>query len=338
MKRSIVIIFVLSLSALFAGCGGNSVGDANGNAAAANASTKTMHIDWKRAEDVPLPRGGYFAAWQNGGLWIAGGSYWKDDKKLWTNESSLFDPKSGKWSTGEPIPKAFGYGVTANIDGEIYIMGGADGEGDPNRDIYRLRDGKWAKAGETPAAFVFPAYSSVGSSIYVLGGSPDPADVTASTNEVHIYDAKTGTWSKGEPIPGVPRQIFSAAAVGTDIYVFGGLTQKKGEAIANLDDAYRFDTATGKWNAIKNMPVKMRAFWAGTDGQNVFLIGGYSDAGLDSVYKYSPKTDDYELISKLPQPLMDTKFIFNDGHFYGASGEDKPRSRFSGLVIGTINK
>lgn len=337
MKRSI-IIFMTSFAVFFTGCGEVSKSDANTNAAPVNASTKTMKIDWKRAEDVPLPRGGYSAAWTDGGLWIAGGSYWKDDKKLWTNEASLFDPKTGKWSAAGTIPKAFGYGITANIDGEIYIMGGADGDGKPNRDIYRLRGGEWIKIGETPAAFVYPAYSSVGSSIYVFGGASDPADVTLSTNDTHIYDTKSGTWSKGEPLPGSPREIFSAAAVGTDIYVFGGLTQKKGEEIANLDDAYRFDTAAGKWSPVKNMPVKMRAFWAGTDGENIFLIGGYSDAGLDSVYKYSPKTDEYELVSKLPQPLMDTKFIYNDGHFYGASGEDKPRSRFSGLVIGTIDK
>lgn len=337
MKRLTAVI-ILSLAVFFTACGEVSENNADTNSAPANASKKTMKIDWKRAEDVPLPRGGYFAAWTDGGLWIAGGSYWKDDKKLWTNEASSFDPKTGKWTAAGTIPKAFGYGVTANIDGDIYIMGGADGEGKPNRDIYRLRGGEWAKIGETPAAFVYPAYSSVGSSIYVFGGSSDPADVTLSTNDTHIYDTKTATWSKGEPLPGAAREIFSAAAVGTDIYVFGGVTQKKGEEIANLGDAYRFDTAAGKWSPVKDLPVKMRAFWAGTDGENVFLIGGYSDAGLDSVYQYSPKTDEYELVSKLPQPLMDTKFIYNDGHFYGASGEDKLRSRFPGLVIGTIDK
>jgi N-acetylneuraminic acid mutarotase len=337
MKHQI-LLFILLLTVLPAACGEQSKSGANADTPTNNARKNTMQIEWERADDVPLPRGGYFAAWTNGGLWIAGGSYWKNDEKLWTNEASFFDPKSGKWSTAEPIPKAFGYGVTASIESDIYILGGADGEGKPNRDIYRLRDEKWTKIGETPAEFIYPAYSAVGSSIYIFGGSTHASDVSLSTNETHIYDTETGTWSKGEPLPGEPREIFSAASIGTDIYVFGGLTQKKGEEIANLDDAYRFDTTSGKWSPIKKMPIKMRAFWAGTDGENVFLIGGYSDAGSDSVYRYSPKTDEYELISKLPQPLMDTKFIYNDGHFYGASGEDKPRSRFPGFVIGTINK
>jgi hypothetical protein len=82
------------------------------------------------------------------------------------------------------------------------------------------------------------------------------------------------------------------------------------------------------------MPAAMRAFWATSDGSSVYLIGGYSDAGLDNVIRYSPKRDEYEFVSKLPQPLMDTKFIYNKGTFYGASGEDKLVSRFPGIVIG----
>ena len=42
------------------------------------AINEQMSIEWKRGEDIPLPRGGYFAVWQNGELWLAGGNIWKD--------------------------------------------------------------------------------------------------------------------------------------------------------------------------------------------------------------------------------------------------------------------
>lgn len=337
--KNLAIVLLLSSAIFAAGCGTESGRPANTNTAAnrAEPSMRTQ-IEWKRSADVELPRGGYFAAWHNGGLWIGGGSYWKDDEKLWTNEASFFDPKTEKWSEAAAIPKAFGYGATAVIGGDIYILGGADGDGKPNRDVFRFREGKWEKIGTSPADIIYPAYSAVGSNIYVFGGSSSPTDVTLSTNDTHVYDTAANEWTKAEPIPGVVREIFSAAAIGTKIYVFGGLTQKPGEEIANLDDAYVFDTTTGKWSAIAKMPVKMRAFWAGSDGESVYLIGGYSDGGLDSAYRYLPETDTYETAGKLPQPLMDTKFIYNDGHFYGASGEDKPKSRFAGTVIGTIKR
>lgn len=302
------------------------------------AQNKNEPIIWTRDTDIPLPRGGYFAAWYNGGLWLAGGSYWKDGKKLWTDETSFYNPKTKSWLKLNPIPKTFGYGATAQIGKDLYLFGGADGDGNLNKDVYRLRNGNWSKIGESPNGFVYPAYSVVGSKVYIFGGSASASDVTKVTNETLVYDSKTNKWNKLDSFPDEPRQIFSATAVGKNIYVFGGVTQKTGEQIRNLDDAYKFDTKTKKWSTIKQMPIAMRAFWAASDGKSVYIIGGYAESGLDTVYLYSPAKDDYELVSKLPQPLMDTKFIFNGGKFYGASGEDKLMSRFSGLVIGSLKK
>jgi N-acetylneuraminic acid mutarotase len=320
MRKVLLLILLLSVVGVCSG----------------QTTSEQMSIEWKRGEDIPLPRGGYFAAWQDGRLWLAGGSYWKDGKKFWTDEASFYDPRTGKWSVGKPIPKAFGYGVTAAIDKDLYLLGGVDGDGQPNREIYRLRNGSWSKMGESPAAFVYAAYATVGGKVYVFGGSSSATDVTSATRNVWIYDTRSNKWESGPNVPGDPRQIFSAAAVGNEIFVFGGLTQKAGESHSNLDDAHRFSTKTNTWTKIRKLPIAMRAFWAGSDGRSVFLIGGYSDAGLDTVYRYSPTKDDYELVSRLPQPLMDTKFIFVKDTFYGASGEDKLASRFSGIVIGRV--
>lgn len=298
----------------------------------------TVAIDWVRGPDVPLPRGGYFAAWYRNGLWVGGGSYWKDGKKLWTDETSFFDPNANAWSTLESIPRRIGYGAIAVVANDLYLLGGVDGDGNLNRDIYRLHSGQWRKVGISPAGFVYPAFSTIGSKVYIFGGSTSASDVTKATNDAWVYNARSGEWSKLEAIPGPPRQIFSGAAVGEKIYLFGGLTQKEGEKIANLDDAYCLDTKTGKWTRIRKLPQAMRAFWAQTNGHSVYLLGGYSESGLDTVYRYSPSSDSYELVSTLPQPLMDTKFIYNEGKFYGASGEDKLMSRFPGLVIGTLDK
>lgn len=324
-KRRLFILFFMSFSMMLI---------TNGSVIEAEKE----QIIWTRDTDIPLPRGGYFAAWYNGGLWLAGGSYWKDGKKLWTDETSFYNPKTKNWTKLNPIPKAFGYGATAQIGKDLYLFGGADGDGNLNKDVYRLRKGNWSKIGESPNGFVYPAYTTIGSKVYIFGGSPSASDVTKATNETLVYDSKTNKWNRLEFFPGESRQIFSATAVGKNIYVFGGVTQKTGEQIRNLDDAYKFDTKTNKWSTIKRMPVAMRAFWAGSDGKSVYLIGGYAESGLDTVYRYSPSKDDYELISKLQQPLMDTKFIFKGGKFYGASGEDKLMSRFSGLVIGSLKK
>ena len=303
-----------------------------------SAKAEQDYIIWSRGADVPLPRGGYFAAWYRGGLWLAGGSYWKDGKKLWTDETSFYNPKNRTWSKLKPLPRPFGYGVTASVGKDLYLLGGVDGEGNVNKDIYRWRGDSWSKIGESPTGFIYAAYSTIGSKVYVFGGSKSPTDVTKATNETWVYESKNNKWEQLNAIPGEPRQIFSAAAVGKNIYLFGGVTQKVGEKFYNLGDAYRFETATGKWTSLKNLPQPMRAFWATAVGKNIYLFGGFGEAGLDTVYRYTPVSNTYELVSKLPQPLMDTKFIFNDGKFYGATGEDKLVSRFPGMVIGQLHK
>lgn len=295
-------------------------------------------MEWSRGPDIPLARGGYFAAWREGGLWIAGGSYWKDGKKLWTRETSLYDPVGKTWLTLKPIPRAIGYGVTAQVGKDIFLLGGTDASGALNKDIYRLHDGTWSNVGKSPEGFIYAAYVTIGTRIYIFGGATNPSDVTKATNDSRVYDVKTERWSKLAPVPGPPRQTFSAVAIGKVIYMFGGVTQRPGEKFHNLDDAYRYDTVTGKWSSLKTLPQPMRAFWAGSDGRQIYLIGGYSEHGLDTVYRYTPSTNTYFLYSNLPQPLMDTKFIFHGGKFYGASGEDKLMSRFKGLVIGSLKK
>jgi len=302
------------------------------------AYSQANFIAWSRGPDIPLARGGYFAAWYEGGLWIAGGSYWKDGKKLWTSEASLYDPRRKTWLTLKPIPRAIGYGVTAQIGEDIFLFGGTDEDGALNRDIYRLHKGAWSNIGKSPEGFIYAAFVTIGNRIYIFGGATNPSDVTKATNDSRVYDVKTQRWSKLAAVPGPPRQTFSAVAIGTAIYAFGGVTQRPGEKFHNLDDAYRYDTVTGKWSSLKTVPQPMRAFWACSDGRYIYLIGGYNEHGLDTVYRYTPSTDTYSLYSNLPQPLMDTKFIFHGGKFYGASGEDKLMSRFKGLVIGSLNK
>jgi hypothetical protein len=138
---------------------------------AASVEGKQVNITWTRETDIPLPRGGYFAAWHNGGLWLAGGSYWKDGKKLWTDEASFYNPKTKAWSSLQPLPKAFGYGATANVGKDLYLFGGTDADGNLNKAIYRLRDGNWSEIGESPAGFIYPAYAAIGKRVYIFGGS-----------------------------------------------------------------------------------------------------------------------------------------------------------------------
>lgn len=293
-------------------------------------------ILWSRGPDIPLPRGGYYASWYQGGLLIAGGTYWKDNKKLWTDSVSFYDPLRRAWTEWPPLPMPLAYGLTARVRGKIYLIGGMK-EDTLCLDIFRLDGRRWNRIGGAPAGFIYGAAAVVGEKIYAIGGGPSNTDLTTATSQVWAFDPISLQWEKLAPFPGKPRVVHTIAAIGNTIFLFGGATQKKDEPLIDLNDAYGFDTITRKWSTLKSLPQASRASWATSANGSIYLIGGgVGDRTLDTVYNYHPESDEYRLVSHLPSHLLDCKFFFHDGFFYGATGENKGRSRFPGLYIGRL--
>jgi len=293
-------------------------------------------ISWSRGLDVPLPRGGYYASWYQGGLLIAGGTYWKDRKKLWTNSVSYYQPAQNTWVEWPPLPLALAYGVMAQVKGKLYLIGGMDNN-KLSLDILRLDGKTWNKIGVAPAASIYGAATVVGKKIYVLGGGDSNTDLTTATNQTWSFDPTTNKWEKLEGFPGKSRVVHAVVSIGNSIYLFGGATQTKGGPLTDLSDAYRFDTATKKWTTLSSMLQACRAIGSVVAQGSIYLIGGVGQHSLDTVYRYRPERDEYQLVSHLPSPLLDSKFFFKDGSFYGATGEDKAASRFPGLYIGRLS-
>lgn len=295
------------------------------------------NIAWSRGPDIPLPRGGYYAAWYKGGLLLAGGTYWKDNKKHWTDRVSFYNPALNEWSELQALPRPLAYGSMVEAQGNLYLIGGSD-EKNIYQDIYRFSGEKWVRIGELPRALVYTASASVGSRIYVFGGGESVNDVTQATNSAWVFETKAGKWHTLEPTPGPPRVFHTVAVLSNHIYLFGGSTQKAGRDLENLNDVHRFNTTSRKWIALKQAPFAARAWWSTPADGYIYLFGGYSDRFLDEIYRYDQARDEYRLTSRLPLPLADTQFFYHKGVFYGAAGEDKMASRFSGTLIGRMQR
>jgi N-acetylneuraminate epimerase len=299
-------------------------------------SSAREHIEWSRGPDLPLPRGGYFAAWHAGGLVLAGGTYWAGGVKRWSDATSFFDPSRHSWTEWTPLPRPMGYGAFSSYAGALYLMAGCDAER-RYRDVYRLDspDGEWQRVGECPEDVTYTAAASAGDSIYVLGGAPDTTNLAAATDHAWAFTPASRAWRALPAIPGGGRAVHVAAAVGKDVYVFGGCRQEAA-GLTDLDSVCRFDTAAGTWEQRRRAPVAGRAWGAAVAPDAVYLVGGYGGAFLDTVYRYALGADSWELVSHLPQPLADAKFFYGDGALYGAGGEDGPGSRFGGTLIGRL--
>jgi N-acetylneuraminic acid mutarotase len=302
---------------------------------AGRSTAGATEISWERGPDISLPRGGYFAAWYKGGLVVAGGTYWKDRKKLWTDQVSFYNPSHAKWEEWPSLPRPIAYGVMAQTNGKLYLIGGT-GETNLHRDIYRLDGRNWQRIGEAPAAFLYGSATVAGGEIYITGGGTSITDATQVTNQAWAYNPKSGKWRKLPDVPGAPRELHVSGIVGNYLYVFGGYTQRAGESPRNLGDAYRYNITRNEWSQIKDTPEPVRASFGAAVKGGIFMFGGFGTKGLNVVYRYDVRKNDYQAVSKMPLPLMDTKFFFAKGKFYGAAGEDKGGSRFSGLLIGEL--
>jgi N-acetylneuraminic acid mutarotase len=302
-------------------------------AASELSQVPAQSILWSRGPDIPLPRGGYYASWYQGGLLIAGGTYWKDSRKTWTDQVSYYDPVRNIWRNWPPLPIPLAYGVIGQVGGRLYIIGGMN-EDKLVLDIFRLDGQKWSRIGVAPVGSIYGGSAVVGHKIYVLGGGTSNTDYTTATRQAWAFNPISLTWEELEPFPGKPRIVHAVASHEDSIFLFGGATQSSEQTLIDLKDAYRFDTVKRKWSTLKPMFEPCRALWATSVSGSIYLFGGLGERGLDTVYRYDPKRDEYYLVSRLPAPLFDSKFFFHKGLFYGATGEDKPRSRFPGLYIG----
>jgi len=106
-------------------------------------------------------------------------------------------------------------------------------------------------------------------------------------------------WVEKAPMP-LPRYAMAAAAVGTDIYVFGGGNTES--LVTNTTQCYA--TTTNTWKSCRAMPTKRLEMAALNVGGKIYVIGGYNsdDAALSTVEIYDPAGDSWSFGTPMPTP------------------------------------
>lgn len=178
---------------------------------------------------------------------------------------------------------------------KVYVFGGAQQATNLN-DVQALDldKGRWETvetSGSPPSPRTCHSMASVGSKLYVFGGGLSGPDPIPDTN-VHVFDAEENSWSQPEVTGSPPcsRHGHVSVAVGTDIYIHGGMA---GTDI--FDDLYKFDTVTNAWKKLEtsgHAPSSRTAHAAASVGKKIFIHGGMSSVGstLDDVYSLDTDT------------------------------------------------
>ena len=195
---------------------------------------------WSSLEPMSQSRAGLVATVCRGQIYALGGNAM--DNELTSggphlDRVEIYDPLTGHWSIGVPMPIGLQGPAVATVDDKIYLTAGIGGPEDgPSTRTLRFdpESGKWESLAPIPTPRCDPATVAVGRKIYTFGGWGSYHDC------VEIYDIDADNWSSDTPMP-VNKAWMTAAAVGERIFVMGGAYRlEDAPDFVWLDDLHEF--------------------------------------------------------------------------------------------------
>jgi N-acetylneuraminic acid mutarotase len=234
---------------------------------------------WTKKKSMPRPAHHAALAAANGKIYVMGGFVAPEKTQIpvggaWEpiDDAWEYDPAADSWKSLAPLPGKHGAAVAVEVDGKIYVIGGAttvEGSKDP---------------------------------FFTFFG---PARVL-TTNDV--YDPATNTWESRRPMA-VPRNHAFAGAVNGKIYVIGGRTGHGFILSAtNTDVVEEYSPASDVWSAPKErMPTPRSGGAWGTDGRRIYVAGGEVTTtelvgAFRAVEAYEPATNSWTTLPSMPMP------------------------------------
>lgn len=220
-----------------------------------SSGSQTIRFDpqsntWETREPLPVDRlAGAFGAGVGDRLYLFGGCEGSDCRIGTVNTTHIYDEPSDTWSTGTPMPSVRSHGVTAVLNGEIYVIGGfsacppcnetaAVEVYDPVNDTWRGTTGMTGTRSQMGAA----VYDG---KIYVMGGATGGGVV----GEIAVYDPAELRW---DPIVTMytPRQAHGVAALGDALYAISGIDM----GLQPTRVVERLDMPEAVWTPVGSIP------------------------------------------------------------------------------------
>jgi serine/threonine protein kinase/N-acetylneuraminic acid mutarotase len=216
---------------------------------------------WRSLPDAPTAR--LMMAWAvlNDKIWIMGGL--RNGVALQTVES--YDPHTGAWETGPPLPIPLHHAAAATYRGEVVVLGGAsDNIADGSNKVFALRGGNWVELPPLTHARAAPAAAVVGDKLVAVGGQ----NAKQLVPQTEVFDGSS--WKDAADMP-TPREHLAAVSDGTYVYAIGGRFLSSDKNSAALD---RFDPASGTWTKLVGMPTPRGSYGATYIDGRIVAVGG----------------------------------------------------------------
>jgi uncharacterized protein (TIGR03437 family) len=203
----------------------------------------------------------------------------------------------GVWERKADFPLLATEVSAATIHGKAYVVCGLTAQGSSNRlFVYDSRMDQWAE--RAPAPFEGGGdHCNVAASagkLYLLGAIRIGSSfIDGNTYE---YDPATDRWTTVATMP-TPRAASGVAAIGSKIYVAGGLAANG--SVANFDV---FDAAIKHWTSLPPMPTARDHLTAQAVNGKMYAIAGRAAAVFSANEEFDPGTGAWTQRAPIPTP------------------------------------
>ena len=195
---------------------------------------------WHVLEPLSQSRAGLVAAVCGGQIYALGGNAMDNETKSGgphLDRVEVYNPASGHWSMGVPMPIGLQGPAVAAVDDRIYLtagIGGPERRSNAKSFVFDPQTEKWESLAPIPTPRCDPGTVVIERKIFTFGG-------WGSYHRcVEVYDIDSDTWSSDTPMP-VSKAWMAAATVDERVFVMGGaykLIEMAG--FAWLDDMHEF--------------------------------------------------------------------------------------------------
>ncbi|KAJ3034804.1 hypothetical protein HDV00_004627 [Rhizophlyctis rosea] len=154
---------------------------------------------------------------------------------------------------------------------------------------------KWSKllsTTQSPLGRSSHSISIIKNNLYLFGGENKPREPI--DGQMHIFDLQTSKWQTSVQSTGEapsPRVGHATAAIGENVYLFGGRT---GAEMNPLSDLYQYNTSTNHWTRLSptgDIPPARSYFSMTASKDHIYIFGGCPTTGrLSDFYRLTPPT------------------------------------------------
>ncbi len=257
---------------------------------------------WTKTTSLPEGRHHAGIAALDGALYVIGG-FTKSMFSVWKPVSTVYwyNPFSKKWKAMAPMPTARGALGVTTYAGELYAIGGYDGETNPNVvEVFDPKSNSWRTVASLPTPRDHLAVVTVGDRLYAIGGRPN-LDYRRNMSTVEMYDPRTNEWQTQADLP-TARSGITAGVLGGQIYVLGG---ESASGTFSTNEVYI--PGEDRWISMAEMPTARHGLGSAVIDERLYVLsGGPTPGGSFSAVN--------EIFSP-PQPVNDqTKTRVSSAH------------------------